>query len=213
MELLAAVAIVLLLAALVFPYFKGSLTKAASAKSMRQMQTIGFALQTYANDNDSTYPFVAGGSPLTPWCRTPLDPYLPMNKNSENAVFSCPNAKAPNGVKVRRAYSAGGAMYGISGASRAQNTAKSRNTLTINRPGKAPLFFDGVVRTSGLCRDGTDWSTIQQALKNTNADENNYIDYRHNGRAHFYFADHHIEALNPQQAAEAFPDSRTYEGM
>jgi len=74
-------------------------------------------------------------------------------------------------------------------------------------------MFDAVVRTTGLCRDGTDWASILQDLQRSSAQDNNYIDYRQNGRASFYFADHHVECLTPVEAASAIPDSRTYEGM
>ena len=213
-EILATVGIIALLAALLFPSFKRTMVNARAAKSMQNMRTIGMALQSYAQDNNNTYPVVAAGAPLVPWCRNPLDPYLPMMPgNSENAVFSCPNASSPNKVKVRRAYSAGGAMYGISGASRAQNTSKGRNLLTIRNLNRAVLIFDSVVRTSGLCRDGTDWESISQDLQKSTLQDNAYIDYRQNNRANFYFADHHIESLSPEDATKTLPDSRTYEGM
>jgi len=210
-EVLAVIGVITVLAALCLPILKGTIVRAGTAKDIQGIHQVGIALQSYAQDNTMLYPPVAVGNPSVPWCRDPLDPYLPKKNASENGVFVGGNAKPRGGGVVRRAYSAGGAMYGFYNGSPV-HSGLPRNVMTIQNPGKAVLVFDGVVSSSGLCQDGTTWSEISVDLGRTEPGEMLYIDYRHAGRAQFLFADLHIEALSPREATSALPNLKTYGG-
>lgn len=213
-EVLVVMAIMGLVALLIIPVITQTLAQARSTRSLSQMRQIGQVMQLYAQDNQQCWPAVAVSNPGQPWCRLPLDPYLPRTGNSENPIFICPNAEVdglPN-TKIRRSYSAGGAMFGLIGRS-AVNTVKPRNVMTVNNPERAVLIFNGVVKSNGLARDGVNWTAFSLDLERCSATDNDRIDYRQNGSAHFMFADYHIESYTPEMALEAFPDHGVYEGI
>jgi prepilin-type N-terminal cleavage/methylation domain-containing protein len=76
-ELLVVVAIIALLAALLFPVFFSARGKAHQAACLSNLRQLGIAIAMYAQDNDDFYPFAADPSDQhsTPdiWAGTPYD--------------------------------------------------------------------------------------------------------------------------------------------
>ncbi|WP_269522160.1 type II secretion system protein [Coraliomargarita parva] len=211
-ELLMVVAVIAVLTALLLPVGRSMLVKARQAKASEQMRQIGFALQCYSMEHNQTYPPVAVAG--VPWDREALDAYLSKYDPKGRPVFDGGgNAESTDGADVRRAYSAGGAMFGVTKWNQAINTSKARPIMTIRNAEKAVLIFDARVTWRGLCRDGTDWSRISSDIQNTSLDGNTNIDYRHKGQAQFFFADLHVEALTPEQVAAKFTNRKIYEGL
>ncbi|MDR1280252.1 MAG: prepilin-type N-terminal cleavage/methylation domain-containing protein, partial [Opitutaceae bacterium] len=219
-ELLTVIAIIGILAGILIPTVSSVRVSARAARSLQQMRQIGMALELYANDNKFRYPAVSVSS--SPWMRNPdFVACLPTRKSGstevadyEDSVFACPNAKSAGGsAKVRRAYSAAGSMFGISGATTATNTTKQRALSDIRTPKTAPLLFDAIPGSTGLCRDGTDWDRVSPDLANSTLTGNTYIDYRQKDKAHFLFCDYSVRAFTPAQAPAAFPDAATWTGL
>ncbi len=118
-ELLVVVAIISLLAAILFPVFARARDKARQTACLSHLRQLGLAAQQYVTDNDGTYFYNAGapGSPLfyarfTPSVRddklardTPADrsnrwdpsPLLPLLDPyvKSNALWSCPALPLP----------------------------------------------------------------------------------------------------------------------
>lgn len=228
-ELLVCLAIVALLGSLLTYSIRKAIEHAHGSRSLSEKRQIAAALSLYAIDNDQQYPPVAPTGDR-PWMRTPLVPYLPFNARfnsaqiatNEHPIFSAPGARVREGDRnVRRAYSGGGALYITSGNSPTSNagsaSAPERGRLlsTIINPGNGVLFFDAVVGSNGLCRDGTAWVRFSEDIKRIEAgvNQSQYVDFRYNGKAQIMFADYHIESLAPQQLANRFVESRTYEGL
>ncbi|WP_043584916.1 hypothetical protein [Geminisphaera colitermitum] len=175
------------------------------------------ALELYASEHKFQYPPVSVSN--NPWMRdSDFVTYLPKNSSGyadyAGSIFSCPNAKSTGSSNaVRRAYSAAGSMFGITGTTTATNTTKRRPLADIKTPKTAPLIFDAIVKSNGLCSDGTKWSDVQPDIVNSTLTGNSYIDYRQKDKAHFLFCDYSVRAFTPAQATAAFPDAATWNGL
>lgn len=220
-ELLTVIAIIGILAGILIPVVSSVRVSARTARGLAQLRQIGMALELYANDNKFEYPCVAKDA-NTPWMRNPdFITYLPTRKSGSNevadfegSIFACPNAKSTGSSSaVRRSYSAAGSMYAASGGPNTTTTNKPRRQSEIRTPKTAPLVFDAVVNSSGICRDGTAWDKASLDIPNASLTGNLYIDYRQKGRAHFMFADYAVRGFTPTEVAAAFPDGATWSGL
>lgn len=229
-ELFSCVVIVAILGAVLAYSIRTAIEHAQSSRSLSEKRQIAIALSLYAIDHDQQYPPVAPES-SRPWMRTPLIPYLPFSArfnsggvaSNEHPIFSAPGAIVRGGgdVRVRRAYSGGGALYITSGNTPTSNagsaSAPERGRLlsTITNPENGVLFFDAVVGANGLCRDGTSWSRFSEDLGVVDANLNvyRYVDFRYDGKAQLMFADYHIESLTPEELSGRFSESGIYEGL
>ena len=92
-ELLIVIAIIALLAAILFPVFLSAREKARQATCLSNEKQVGLAALQYLQDNDETYPIVdyvvqnykGPGNPWVTWCWE-IEPYA---KNW--SVFTCPD--------------------------------------------------------------------------------------------------------------------------
>jgi type II secretory pathway pseudopilin PulG len=215
--LLTVIAIIGILAGILIPVTLGVRASARAARSLQQMRQVGLALALYANDNKFQYPPVAVNN--NPWMRdADFVTYLPKNSSGyadfAGSIFACPNAKSTGSSNaVRRAFSAAGSMFGITGATTATSTTRRRPLADIRTPKTAPLLFDAIVSATGICRDGTGWNRVQPDIANAALTGNTSIDYRQKDKAHFLFCDYAIRALAPAQVAAAFPDAATWNGL
>ena len=101
-ELLIVIAIIAILAAILFPVFATAREKARQVTCQNNLKQIGTAFSMYAQDFDETYPWnITGGSPYTGW-DTEISPYAGLNavsvntKNTTNGVpispfWTCPD--------------------------------------------------------------------------------------------------------------------------
>jgi prepilin-type N-terminal cleavage/methylation domain-containing protein len=90
-EVLVSVALVALLAAILYPVFAASRERARQSVCLSNLRRLGQALTMYHQDCGSYPPFPA-------W----LDPLMPYVK--DRRVLLCPSFKAPEGIQVASSY-------------------------------------------------------------------------------------------------------------
>ena len=107
-ELLVVVAIISILAAILFPVFARAREKARQASCQSNLKQLGIAVAMYLQDYDGMYPFAsmgynnAAGQPMY-WFNL-YDPYV---KNKQ--VWICPTAGMHDSTNVRTTYGVNGA--------------------------------------------------------------------------------------------------------
>lgn len=100
-ELLVVIALILLLAALLYPVFRSVRDRANTVSCSSRLRQIGFAMQMYSQDNDESMPL--GAYPSNPdlqpgiWDVSWHDELAPYARSWE--PFFCP--AAPNGINYR----------------------------------------------------------------------------------------------------------------
>jgi prepilin-type N-terminal cleavage/methylation domain-containing protein/prepilin-type processing-associated H-X9-DG protein len=113
-ELLVVVAIIAILAAILFPVFAQAREKARSASCQSNLKQNGAALMMYAQDFDERFPVAAPGASGTDgncavmgfrgsWAGWPGNLYYPYTKNT--SIYSCPSK--PNFIGVNRSNNGG----------------------------------------------------------------------------------------------------------
>lgn len=213
-ELLVVITLLSILMLLVSQSVGRSRESARALQSLRQLQTIGWALDQFRYDNRNNYPAVKSYTKTgaeTAWTRHPLDPYLPMRKGDlANLVFICPNANYtdyvgyPDKTKLTRTFAATAAMIGLNAATTATTELTGqRSFFSIGSPAKTVLVVDG--RQSGTSAWSASyiyWTQIDMDIQAKNAEACRFIDFRHNGTTHLLFCDGHIESATPATLPE-----------
>ena len=177
-----------------------------STKGAANLRQIHMVLMSYVQDNNSCLPPVASSNQV--WDREPLAPYLPLREDGrENRLFICPNAQFAGyeNSNISRAYSATDCMIGIDPTSGnvAFTYGYKRNLNTIPDPANAILVFDG--RQQGSLRyskEVVSWGALTAAGDLSAGTNPLYIDFRHNGKAHFLFVDGHVDSWNRDDVAQ-----------
>ena len=100
-ELLTTVAIVVALAAMLFPVLKKGIESSSRAKCVSNLRQLGIAVQLCVSDNDMTYPYQPAGNAAPANMQTAFEwiaPYLkwpePLKAGinaARNTVMHCPN--------------------------------------------------------------------------------------------------------------------------
>jgi prepilin-type N-terminal cleavage/methylation domain-containing protein/prepilin-type processing-associated H-X9-DG protein len=107
-ELLVVVAIIAILAAILFPVFAQAREKARQATCASNLKQIGLAFTAYAQDYDETNPYAmskignAAGNPARSWDQLVL-PYVGGKLTSvagDPIIFSCPSDTLDRGLDV-----------------------------------------------------------------------------------------------------------------
>src|SRR5947209_4887361 len=124
-ELLVMIAIIAILAAILFPVFAQARAKARQAKCQSNLKQLGVAILLYAQDYDETFPVanygLAGTTQNTSW-QSFVDPYVragfPANVNDSNnlqiSVYVCPDwSQVSDGTSVGRPSSTYGANIAV----------------------------------------------------------------------------------------------------
>lgn len=168
-EMLITVAVLGVLAALLFPMASRSVTSARAAQSLANLKSIGTVMHLYAGDNNGAFPLVWDSATSTSWIAT-IWPYASDRRfpgTTPNAlkgsIFYTPLAE--NGTTAR--------TYGMNEP--LQLKYPSRMYLsTVPTPSKVSLVGD--VKTSGSFRP-------------------DQVNYRNNGLAHVLYIDGHTGAV------------------
>lgn len=193
-ELLAALGVIVVLAALVYPTVARSVEKGKQAKCTAHLKQVFVAMNGYANDN--------GGRIVRPMGKTGEDTYaawsdalaeyVGMNHltyghpygTRPQGVFSCPASKSGTNGGAR-------SDFAMNSLAQAEQTG-IRTMVNIQRPAQTIAFIDGIrADIKGCLR-----SFPFEATPGTKG-----IDYRHGstadkpGRANALFFDGHVEAL------------------
>lgn len=228
MELLTAIGIIAVLAALLFPAFTTARKSADGAKCAGNLRQIGAAVMAYAGENDGAFPRGGyGGSgtlPLDPpatdglgWL-TDIYPYV----GRERDVFVCPagEEKSPTGTAswIRMpGMTINDPKYPMHYAYNAQlNTnvtflrSSPNATLYVdkmisvpNLPG-LPVVIDIVFQNNFLGYDNVFAATPSPTANQQFAD-------RHNGRGNILWGDGSVSSMTYQEWAEA-PNKRVKTG-
>lgn len=224
LELLVIIAVLAIVALMAAQTLGRTQEMARATQSLRQLQTIGWALDQFRFDNQNFYPAVSSVTEKgtdTAWTREPLGPYLPLRAgNLANLVFVCPNSKYkdyagyPDKTKLTRTYAATAAMIGLNAAGTATTELKAkRSFFSIAAPAKTVLLVDGRQSgTTGWSASYIYWSQIEADMQKTDPELCKFIDYRHAGSAHLLFCDGHVESAKPS-TLERYVNFATWTGI
>lgn len=205
-ELLVAIAILAILAAILFPVFARAREKARQAVCGSNLRQIGMALVLYAQDCDECLPVAAldaGSGNATYPDGTAGRYYLwhhqitPYAKNVQ--VFDCPSAPASSRYR-------GG--YGSHNAYGGNQLIWQRALCVMNHPSELILVMDGGW-ARGPSLDVDHWTDDPYYLldwddltNDTSGDDSNSPAPRHNRHTNCVFADGHVKAMPTQTLVE-----------
>lgn len=202
-EILVVMAIMAVLAALLFPMGKSMIEKGNSSKCINNLRQIGGAIQQYSYENDGFFPYSAGPSyegksishPFSGW-QAPLAYYLGIGQLSPSTIYKSqasydtPTAKhpfnCPSCKTAFRTYTANKYAMGFLPSGATSPYPRRKGTAFL-RPSQLILItdsetVDGKISTSTGQFDDTNYLTV--------------IGTRHNGKANALFADFHIESID-----------------
>ena len=215
-ELLTVIAIIGVLALIVFPIIGKIRENANTTKCMSNLRQIGMATSLHVNDKGA-YPTITGNIPWT----NVLHPYLStqsialpsgFNSNiySPHDVVMCPSVTLPrpdDAYGYPRSYSANPNIIFSTTATGNANRAPVRAPV-IQRPAKIVLFIDGCQGNSGTTNSAALLSDMT-LLNNPNAantpvsvgpdadgvSNNAYPRFRHKGSAQAVMADGSVQTF------------------
>ncbi|HEY3330617.1 MAG TPA: DUF1559 domain-containing protein [Capsulimonadaceae bacterium] len=111
-ELLVAIAIIAILAAILFPVFATAREKARQTSCASNQKQLGIAFLQYAQDFDEVFPIGAENfSPYMTWDQA-IMPYVMKAGWGKAAIFHCPSDATGVGYDFGRSYAMNGAWMG-----------------------------------------------------------------------------------------------------
>lgn len=206
LELLSAVAIAGVLAALLIPGTKAMLESGNQSRCSSNIRQILLSLQAYANDNDNKLPAASepnGGTKR--WTRDDrLGEYLPERttpKGWENIVFVCPSANwnGNTGQNLRKTYAATTALYGKFGT----NNDTSREVVTISQPSRTPLVVEAKLG-SASAPNAVAWAGMAADIAQKDPLKTTAVSFHHNKKTNIGMADGSVRLLTLAECGETF---------
>jgi prepilin-type processing-associated H-X9-DG protein len=210
-ELLAAVAIIAILASLLFPLVANMREKSQAAKCLSNLRQIGLGLAGYAADNDGYNPAMLDENNKN-WDQAAIYPYLPPRLNAngterQNLAFVCPSARFGSfgNSDLSRTYSSTESLIGkdANGNDDWQVRTKKINYAKLSA---TLMLFDGKQDGSNrYSRSVVSWNLVSGA-GDLSANENastTYVDYRHDKAFNGLFADGHAETIKRRNVANS----------
>lgn len=196
-EILAAVGIIAILAALSLTGFKGAIESKNRMVCTQRLYAVGRALQLYVVDNNGFYPAIrddrADGST---WYGTrTLYPYFDISDKQRatqqalgvgpaDTLYECPSEKKENHFTMTSA------MRDWSSGS--SDRMSPRRANTISRPSQTILFYEAV--------DGSNndlaWSTAKIDLGQSDPSKTKALAFRHRGTMNTLHGDGHVEGVD-----------------
>jgi len=196
-EILSVIAIIAILAGIVFPMIGGSRERAMATQSLSNLRSIGQALQLYAQDNRMILPAAAsdGNDSGIMWSGE-IHPYLAHNEftgygNLHEALY-CPVYKNSDDYNPAQPWRTGyGMNYRLYRPSEMGATQTRYSLLRINEESRGqPVVVVG---------SAPDWHLNFQRFSNYfNTDRESLT--RYSGKGHYLFLDGSVEAMSPQEA-------------
>lgn len=199
-ELLIVIAIIAILAAILFPVFARARENARRAGCQSNLKQLGLAFAQYSQDYDEKYPLVFKGPwfpDFWPTWRTYVYPYV---KSAQ--VYTCPSGKRPvktdnnEGVPGMFAnfpisYGANGFSGGAIGGTATLDRIVGRPLSTIAQTSQTILLYESP------CGDKPwpYWDQGATAYVSVGATQNAMIWGGHMGTANYLFSDGHVKAL------------------
>lgn len=208
-ELLVVVAIIAILAAILFPVFAQAREAARKTACLSNLKQLGNALMMYTQDYDEM--FHKGSNIVSPgeygfgphndidgWAEWPWY-YGPYIRNV--SVFDCPSSPDGTGDLTGVNWGNDGNYgYNYSGLSRDEGTP-ARSLAEIQEPSDVFVFFDS--GDTQVRAGDNNWAGLLEELDlNLNCDVNQVSRYskegafRHAGRVNVTFADGHAKSLD-----------------
>lgn len=133
-ELLIVIAIISILAAILFPVFARARENARRASCQNNLKQIALGFMMYTQDNDGRYPPYTGGS-IMGW----VFPYVKSNQ-----IFRCPSSKLPNTANYNAETSFYGTEYGTP-------VGSSGNKAVMYNFGTESILMDSIPEASITC--------------------------------------------------------------
>jgi prepilin-type N-terminal cleavage/methylation domain-containing protein/prepilin-type processing-associated H-X9-DG protein len=157
-ELLVVVAIISLLAGILFPVFARARENARQASCLSNVKQLGLAIEQYKQDYDGFYPF-ARGPKADSWYGNFLEPYIKARQ-----IIFCPSA--PSQWPIDYAYNASFG-YAI--------TVPTQTTITCNGHPNGPLLNEAAVTEPSTSILVVDSSILYWRYRATNTiDDTNF---------------------------------------
>lgn len=189
-ELLIAIVIIVIVAAILFPVFAKGHECTRCVSCMSNEKQIGLAVTQYIQDNDNDFPYIAASDGKTTW-RVMLAPYT-----HSKTVFACPSHDGkpvgPDGYPRSYAANYSGNYTG---------DKSDRGEGVFAGPGARPISMtdiDDAKSLIELCEvtqhSGPDYNIDNLAIFKPN---NPFLWSGHRGRGNFLFCDNHVKALKP----------------
>lgn len=206
LELLAAITILGIVAALLMPVIGAAQKTSSQAKCASNMRQILLALHQYAGDHDNLLP-AAKSSQFVAWTRnTEFLQYLPKRSAVnefgiegfwENAVFVCPESLSNTGrrrLELRVTYAATAAIFGESGTDK----TSERNLLSINNPSRTPFLVE--TKTGDYVNGGyfRQWSDVYPDIAMQDPARMSSLDFLHRGAMNVGMLDGSVRPLEPR---------------
>ena len=216
-ELLTVIAIIGILAAILFPVLGKARDSAKNSQCTSNLRQIGIALFLYAADNHNTLPAASNAAGSSNNWVPAITPYLPLRKagtgSLSNGVFVCPACDKTYSVtsdNVTYSYTVlGGFMVENPSAGVYDSTTSGRNMSTIASPSRAGWLTDGAQNGT---YSGVAYSYISANQVNTQT--LSHVDFRHGtNSANMLFADGAVRPCSSADVATIFPDATTWRGL
>ena len=177
-EILIVVAIIAILAAILWPVGRRMIEQGNQAKCMSNLRQLYGVLMFYADENNQMLPSPdVNADPDSPssahWFRR-LDRYIAQQERIK--ILTCPSAKTFIPGDWATAY---GMNYYL-------GEDKDWRTLSIDQKSRVILLADAVINPA--------WHSAGPAIFEDGGPFNKTVDLRHGGRANFLFLDGHVEA-------------------
>ena len=215
-ELLVAIAIIAILAALLLTGVSQAKARAQRIQCVNNLHQLGIALQAFVTENNS-YPLVIdpghGGGWTALLQHTELsDPgnpgkHIPFSRWSGQGVWKCPTAEKPSGWPTNTLYvSYGYNCYGLTPPTNADSLGLGGHHIfsasqlaappvlesEVVRPSEMMAIGDGFIGSGGIVKDGKNilWRTYE--LAGSGGTKSSYA--RHQGSANVVFCDGHVES-------------------
>lgn len=196
-EILVVLAIIGVLAAILFPALSGARESGRIAVCSSNLKQIYLGMQQYLNDSNQIYP--SSTNYITPFCgwANLLHPYV---KSTE--IFECPNDET-NRFEPGCPADAGGEKQTLRNGSYSYNCLRSGEQRPINaskvgRPADVALFLDGTGLEIGPFGSGSCSTPFYSYQNKHDCDVQSLVDRAETERGHrdgfnFCFADGHVK--------------------
>ncbi len=195
-EILIVLAIVMLLAALLFPVLNRVRNGARSVACQSNLHQIGLAMQLYTENYGGRYPAYGAQPPSCTW----VDAMVPYTKSTQ--VFICPS-------DPDETYESGcGLQQDVNGAPRTLNggyalsvpeLARQISTMRVRVPSRFILVTDARSTTDQVIAVGS----MSEPFLSPDTLKELSIAFRHTERANALFADGHSKSLSPEEAGDS----------
>ena len=182
-ELLIVIAIVAVLAALLFPSVSKAMNKAKDAKCLSNLRQIGVAARLYAGDNNDLIVQSFSGTSGTPIWQDRLAPYM-----GNKRVRDTPNMRCPRAAKsLPGPYVVMDSPYAINHYLSGAASGLTQLTRFVEIPSgrRFLLFADQPMRNQ---------ETIHPELKVTPQNKEEY--FRHDGKIHVLWTDMSVSPIS-----------------